>query len=244
MALNLTAAAQGLTLLQRAITDFVERIGTGGDVREESRPDLHPIHAGIAVPAQVSYVARVAAAPPYGDPLSASLFVAARRLSSGYLYRHIRVQGGAYGGSAQYDPLSGFFAFLSYRDPHIVETLKVYGDAIEDLTRNRIPEGELQKTVIGAIGAMDKPMDPAQRGYTAMIREFSGITEGMRQAFRDEILGMTAETLQQAATRYFAGEERAFAVAVYAAEDKLVRANETMQPMLVVSPLISTNGDQ
>ena len=243
MTLNLTADAQGLALLQRAITDFVERIGAGSDVREESRPDLHPTHAGIAIPAQVSYVARVAAAPPYGDPLSASLFVAARRLSNGYLYRHIRVQGGAYGGSAQYDPLSGSFAFLSYRDPHIVETLKVYGDAVEDLTKNRIPEGELRKAVIGAVGAMDRPMDPAQRGYTAMIRELSGLTEGMRQAFRNEIIGMTAEALQQAATRYFAGEKQAFAVAVYAAEDKLLRANETMQPRLVVSPLISTNSD-
>ena len=86
--------------------------------RVEDKPP-RPAHVGIAIPAQVSYVAKVLAAPPYRDPLSAPLFVLAKQLSNGYLYRHIRVQGGAYGGSCRYEPLSGLFAFLSYRDPHL-----------------------------------------------------------------------------------------------------------------------------
>ena len=33
------------------------------------------------------------------------------------------MQGGAYGGSSSFDPFSGTFAFTSYRDPNLLETL-------------------------------------------------------------------------------------------------------------------------
>ena len=95
---------------------------------------------------------KVFAAPPYDDPLSAALFVLARQLSNGYLYRHIRFQGGAYGGSCRYEPLGGLFAFLFYRDPHLTETLAVYRDAVDSALQNPIAQEELEKAVIGSIG--------------------------------------------------------------------------------------------
>ena len=55
----------------------------------------------------------------------AALFVLARLLSSGDLYRRIRVQGGAYGGFAVMDD-SGLLAFASYRDPNLLGTLQTY----------------------------------------------------------------------------------------------------------------------
>ena len=100
------------------------------------------VHTGIAIPAQVSYVAKVFSAPAYTDPLSAPMFVLARQLSSGYLYKHIRVQGGAYGGMSQYDPMSGTFALLSYRDPNIINTLNVYRKAEEFISQNKISREE------------------------------------------------------------------------------------------------------
>src|SRR3990167_4195738 len=139
LALNMTADSKGLSLLSEAAATLIEKLSGN---REHGNPHETPLpspaHAGIAIPAQVSYVAEILKAPGYADQLAASLLVAAKFLSNGFLYKHIRVQGGAYGGMCQYDPLSGLFAFLSYRDPHIVETLKVYGDTPAFLAKEKV----------------------------------------------------------------------------------------------------------
>ncbi|MHB8771669.1 MAG: insulinase family protein [Syntrophales bacterium] len=234
--LNLTADDAGL----RQLTAAAGRISTlpagSPPGRSEDTPP-RPTHVGIAIPAQVSYVAKVLAAPPYRDPLSASLFVLAKQLSNGYLYRHIRVQGGAYGGSCRYEPLGGLFAFLSYRDPRLAETLSVYRDAVDDLSRNPIPPEELEKAVIGVIGSLDRPMDPAGRGYTALIREFTGLDDSDRRRFRAEVLAMTADRLGETARRYFPAATEGAVIAVLGAEERLRQANEQLTEKLTLEKL-------
>ena len=66
---------------------------------------------------------------------------------------------------------------LSYRDPNISSTLNVYRKAEEFISQNKISREELDKTVIGTIGSLDKPMDPSSKGYMAMIRDFTGLTD-------------------------------------------------------------------
>ena len=234
--LNLTADEEGLRLLTGA-ADRLSTLPAGNPPAqaEDKRPG--PAHVGIAIPAQVSYVAKVLSAPPYRDPLAAPLFVLAKQLSNGYLYRHIRVQGGAYGGSCRYEPLSGLFAFLSYRDPHLTETLDVYRDAADDVSRNPVSPEELEKAVIGSIGTLDRPMDPAGRGYTALIREFSGLSDPDRRRFRAEVLGMTAERIRETARRYFPAAAEAAVVAVCAAEERLRQANDALREKLTLEKL-------
>ncbi len=236
--LNLTADATGLGLLAAALPALVERIRAGGRDGARDSQAAPPVHAGIAIPAQVSYVAMAMPAPPYADPLAASLLVAAKYLSSGYLYRRIRVQGGAYGGMCQYDASNGLFAFLSYRDPHIAETLRVYRDAVELIARGKMEDADLEKAVIGTIGALDKPLDPSGRGYTAMVRSFAGLSDESRQKLRDQILDMTPERIQEAAARYFVPVAETAAVAIYAAEEELRKANESITPKLLLETLV------
>jgi hypothetical protein len=238
LTLNLTADGEGLSPLADAVDGLISHLPGGGAPGIAAMPDLYRQDAGVAIPAQVCYVAKAMKAPTYADPMAASLFVAARQLSSGYLYKHIRVQGGAYGGMCQYDPMNGLFAFLSYRDPHLVETLHVYRDAVNFLAHERVPGEELEKAIIGTIGALDRPMDPVGRGYTAMIRAFAGLTDEDRQNFRDGVLGVTADAIQETAARYFIPAAESAVIAVYASEDRLLQANEILSPKLVVENLI------
>jgi Zn-dependent M16 (insulinase) family peptidase len=235
--LNLTADEAGLRRLAAAAGRLSTLPAGSPPARIEERTP-RPAHIGIAIPAQVSYVAKVLAAPPYRDPLSAPLFVLAKQLSNGYLYRHIRVQGGAYGGSCRYEPLNGLFAFLSYRDPHLAETLDVYRDAADDVARNPVLPEELEKAVIGAIGTLDRPMDPAGRGYTALIREFSGLSDSDRRRFRADTLDMTSDRLRETARRYFPASAKAAVVAVCAAEERLRQANESLTEKLTLEKLL------
>jgi Zn-dependent M16 (insulinase) family peptidase len=236
--LNLTADEEGIKRLTGAAGRMVDTLPAGVPpitIQEQTR---RPGHIGIAIPAQVCYVTKVLTAPPYRDPLSAALFVLARQMSNGYLYRHIRVQGGAYGGSCRYEPLGGLFAFLSYRDPHLTETLTIYGDAVESAIQKPVTQEELEKAVVGAIGALDRPLDPAGRGYTALIRELSGLTDADRRRFREEVLSVTPERLQEAARRYFPPAEEAAVVAVCASEERLQKANESLQDKLTLEELV------
>jgi hypothetical protein len=236
--INLTADAEGLSLLRESAAGLIGRLSGGGGTGNQSVPSQSTVHVGIAIPAQVSYVAKVFQAPAYADPLSAPMFVLARELSSGYLYKHIRVQGGAYGGMSQYDPTSGTFALLSYRDPNIINTLNVYRRAEEFISQNKISGEELEKTVIGTIGALDKPMDPSSKGYVAMIRDFTGLTDGDRLKFRHMILDMTPELLLEAASRYFAGAAETAVIAVYSSFENLQRVNEILEPKLEIDSLV------
>ncbi|MGO9136850.1 MAG: insulinase family protein [Syntrophales bacterium] len=235
---NLTADAEGLSLLRESMPGFVRCLSGDGGVGNLSVPAFSSIDTGIAIPAQVSYVAKVLSAPAYADPLSAPMFVLARELSNGYLYKHIRVQGGAYGGMSLYDPMSATFALLSYRDPNIISTLNIYRQAEEFISQNKISSEELEKTIIGTIGSLDKPMDPSSKGYTAMIRDFTGLTDGDRLTFRHAILDMTPELLLDAASRYFTEAADTAVIAVYSSFENLQKANEILEPKLEIEPLV------
>ena len=237
LCINVTADSEGISLLSESVADLVRRLSGNGGIGKPSVPPLSPINTGFSIPAQVSYVAKVLSAPAYADPLAASLTMLGRQLSSGYLYKHIRIQGGAYGGMSQYDPMSGTFALLSYRDPHIVNTLNVYRDAVDFISRNKISGEELEKTIIGTIGALDKPMDPASRGYIAMIRDFTGLTDEDRLKFRNSILDMTPELLLEAASRYFSSASDSAVVSVYSSYENLQKANEVLAQKLTVETL-------
>ncbi len=236
--INLTADAKGLSLLRESSFDFIRHLPSGGGAGATSMPVFSRVNTGVTIPAQVSYVAKVFQAPAYGDPLSAPMFVFARQLSNGYLYKLIRVQGGAYGGMSQYDPMSGIFVLLSYRDPNIINTLNVYQQAEDLAWRDKISEEELEKTIIGTIGSLDKPMDPSSLGYIAMIRDFTGLTDEGRQKFRNMILDMTPKQLQEAASRYFEKSAGTAVIAVYSSEENLQKANEQLESRLEIEPLV------
>ena len=237
LTLNLTSGGEGLSRLQEAAERLISRLAEGGAPGAASMPDLSRRDAGVAIPAQVCYVAQAMEAPTYAEPLAASLYVAAKQLSNGYLYKQIRVRGGAYGGMCQFDPMNGIFAFLSYRDPHLLETLGVYRGTADYLAGEPLTGEDLEKAVIGAIGALDRPMDPSGRGYTAMIRTFAGLTDDERQRFRNRVLGVTAEAVRETAVRYFGPAAASAVVAVYAPEDRLRQANETLPSPLALESL-------
>jgi hypothetical protein len=239
---NLTADAGGLQILEEKLAPVLRRLRGGSPVRASAPIPPSPVSAGVAVPTQVCYVAKVLRAPAYSDPVSPALYVLSRELSKGELYKRIRVLGGAYGGMSQYDPMNGFFSFLSYRDPHLVETLRVYEEALESRSRQRVDGEDLERAVIGSIGAMDRPMDPAGKGFVSMIRDFAGITDEGRLRFRKGVFAVTADSLLEAVRRCLIPALENASVAVYASDDRLRKANEVLRPELSIESLFKSPG--
>jgi Zn-dependent M16 (insulinase) family peptidase len=189
MVLNVTADPLLLAGLLPRLETFVGRLPAAAGTAH-TWPVSAPRSEGLTFPGQVNYVAKGADLYGLGYTHSGATSVALRHLNTTYLWDKVRVQGGAYGGSSSFDPFSGTFAFSSYRDPNLLDTLAVYDKAAAWLAQG-VSEQELVRSIIGAIGAIDAYRLPDAKGFTALLWELTDNTEENRQRRRDEILGAT-----------------------------------------------------
>ena len=154
-------------------------------------PTPAPDNEGLIIPGQINYVGKGADLYKLGYQYDGSLAVVSRVLNTTFLWERVRVQGGAYGGFGSFDRFSGVFNFLSYRDPNLTETLVNYDEAAAYLQRLDMPEQELTRTIVGAIGDMDTYRLPDAKGWVSMERYLLGESDEMRQAMRDQVLSAT-----------------------------------------------------
>lgn len=75
---------------------------------------------------QVNYVVKGGPLYQPGEIVPGQASVVARFLRTGYLWDTVRVMGGAYGGMTKFNPTSGLFSCLSYRDPNLGKTIDNY----------------------------------------------------------------------------------------------------------------------
>src|SRR5690606_25073193 len=143
---------------------------------------------GLTFPGQVNYVAKGGNLHELGLVPRGGMAVAVKHLNTTFLWDRIRVQGGAYGGGAGFDPFSGAFTFTSYRDPNLLGTLANY-DAAAAFLRQPVGTQDLTRSVIGVIGGIDTYRLPDAKGFTALLWELMGDTDAARQQRRDEVLG-------------------------------------------------------
>lgn len=143
---------------------------------------------GFVVPSQVNYVVKGGPIFNPGDAVSGSSSVVSRFLSLHYLWDNVRVMGGAYGGFARFSETSGRFVFMSYRDPNLKGTLDIYDAAADALSNTHVTKEDILQGVIGAVGELDSPLSPDQKGYASMVQFLTGETASERQQWRDEVL--------------------------------------------------------
>jgi Zn-dependent M16 (insulinase) family peptidase len=148
---------------------------------------------GFGIPAAVYYVGKGMNLHEAGYRFHGSSRVVARYLRNTWLWDQVRVRGGAYGAFCQYDDLSGVVTLLSYRDPGFQGTLDVFDHAGSHLKKMVLPEEELRKGIIGAIGDEDACLLPDARGYTSMIRHLTGTTDEYRRKVREEIFATSGK---------------------------------------------------
>jgi Zn-dependent M16 (insulinase) family peptidase len=158
----------------------------------------------LTIPAKINYVGKGANLYKLGYNLHGSHLVITNFLRTTWLWEKVRVQGGAYGGFCRFDPHSGVFNYLSYRDPNLLSTLDNYNGSSQFLQQVDLSKAEITRSIIGAIGQIDAYQLPDAKGYTSMIRYLIGLTDEFRQQLRDEVLSTTsvnfrafAEVLQQ-----------------------------------------------
>ena len=150
---------------------------------------------GFKTSGQVQYVAKCGNFVKKGYAYTGALEILKVALSYDYLWINLRVKGGAYGCMSGFRR-SGESYFVSYRDPHLNNTLKIYEEAADAIASYEADERTMTQYIIGAVSDLDMPMNPAAKGLYSLSAYMTGITEEILQKERDEVLGATAEDIR------------------------------------------------
>jgi hypothetical protein len=188
----------------------------------------------LAVTTQVNFVGKGANLFDLGYTINGSHNVILNQFNLTYLFNKIRLQGGAYGGTFAFNPISGVGTFLSWQDPTIVETLANYDTGADYLRTVELSQDELEKSIIGAIGNVDAYLLPDAKGLAAMTNYLIGNTDDKRQQRRDEIFGTTLADFR-AFGDVLAEVAKHGAVVVTGSPDKLAAANERLATPLTIT---------
>ncbi|RDE10479.1 insulinase family protein [Pelagibacterium lacus] len=241
--INASAAIANVTIeganwpgFEAELKDFLARLPRRDFVRADWSPLPHAANEGLTIPAQVNYVAKGASLAALGHQPSGALSVVTKYLGTSYLWDKVRVEGGAYGGFASFNPLAGTYAFGSYRDPNLVATLDVY-DAAPTFLRKGVSRTDIERSIIGTIGDLDPYLLPDAKGYTALMRILSGVTDAYRQQRREEVLA-TSEAEFSTAADLLEEVARAGHVVAMGSDKAIAAANRERNGFMTVSKVL------
>ena len=203
LTVSITADDEGYNIFADKSYDL---FGTLYPVNEDAIPALLPVYKpvmgvwneGYKTPGKVQYVARTGNFIKKGYGYSGRLKVLKTILSYGYLWENIRIKGGAYGAMCGFTRTGNAY-LVSYRDPNLADTNRVYEALPGYLESFDTDEREMTKYIIGTMSEVDAPLTPRSKGRTAYNMYMSGVDRFDLQKERDEILSMTAEDVRACA---------------------------------------------
>lgn len=155
-----------------------------------------PLNEGLMTQGKVQYVAQGYNFIKLGYPYTGKLQVLRTISRYSYLWNRIRVQGGAYGAFSGFEKNGNMF-LVSYRDPNLKETLKVYDEMHDYLKNFQIDEREMTKYIIGTVSKLDLPLTPFMKGERAIENYMRRITPEDLQKERDEILSTSQKDIRE-----------------------------------------------
>ncbi|MBR2188968.1 MAG: insulinase family protein [Eubacterium sp.] len=181
---------------------------------------------------QVQYVATAGNFLKAGYSYTGALRILRTILSYDYLWMNLRVKGGAYGCMAAFQR-NGAAYMVSYRDPHLAETLDVYRGLPEYLAAFEADERLMTKYIIGTISDLDTPLNASAKGTVSLNSYYSGLTEEDFQREREEILDADEGAIRALAelTGVVAGCERICVIGSEAAVEKDAEVFGSVAPL-------------
>nr|WP_297707326.1 insulinase family protein [uncultured Butyrivibrio sp.] len=159
--------------------------------------DIKPVKKNEAfkTAGQVQYVCRAGNFASKGLKYNGALRVLKVMMGYDYLWKNIRVLGGAYGCMSSYAK-NGDSAFVTYRDPNLGNSIEVFEKASEYLRNFDEEDRTILQYIIGAISDLDTPKTPSGKGAYGLTAYLCNAKMENIQRNRDELLGTTKETIR------------------------------------------------
>src|SRR5690606_11140835 len=121
-------------------------------------------------------------------------------------------------------------------DPNLVATLDVY-DAAPAFLRKGVSQSDIERSIIGTIGDLDSYMLPDAKGYTALVRALTGVSDDYRQQRREQVLGTSAADFTAAADLLDEVARNGHVVAM-GSEQSISAANRERNGFMTVSKVL------
>ena len=147
---------------------------------------------------QVQYVCRAGNFASKGLKYHGALRVLKVMMGYDYLWKNIRVLGGAYGCMSSYAK-NGDAAFVTYRDPNLKISIDVFEKAADYLRNFNADDRTILQYIIGAVSDLDTPKTPSGKGTYGLTAFLCNAKMENIQRNRDELLGTNKDTIRKMA---------------------------------------------
>lgn len=209
MMVSCTSAEEGLTAVKESFGAVRNRLNDSlaenmpEEGKAKTREEACIIHCrkrneGFKTSSKVQYVARAGNFIDGGAKYTGALQILKVILSYDYLWQNIRVKGGAYGCMSNFNRIGEGY-LISYRDPNLEKTIKVYEGVVDYLKNFAVDDRDMNKFIIGTISNIDRPMNPAAKGNRSMNLYMNHVTEEMIRQEREQILTADQEDIRKLA---------------------------------------------
>lgn len=156
------------------------------------------VHEGIITPSDVCYAGLGANIKSLGMEVPSTIAFTRKLLRTGYLWDRIRVKGGAYGAILSTDR-GGDIVLMSYRDPNVASTYKVYEGIADELRGMKLTAKEINDLTIGTMSDVDMPVIVYNRGRRALNSLYSDNSWEAQCAVREKLLSVKPSDVTDAA---------------------------------------------
>lgn len=153
---------------------------------------------GFQTAGQVQYVCRAGNFSKRGLKYDGSLRVLKVMLGYDYLWKNIRVLGGAYGCMSGFSK-NGDSYFVTYRDPHLKRSIDVFEKASDYLKNFEADERTITQFVIGAVSDLDTPKTPSTKGAYGLTAYLCHAKYEQIQKDRDELIATDQNKIRKLA---------------------------------------------
>ena len=186
-----TACEEDIPEILEAAQKLAAGLHTGEKPQSEPyMPVLVKKNEGLTTAGQVQFVCRGGRYASPDRPSTGAFRVLRVLLGYEYLWNRVRVEGGAYGCMSSFNR-DGTAFLVSYRDPHLRQTLKTFEETADFLRSFDADERTMTKYIIGAVSGLDQPMTPFVYGRYSLSSWLTGLTEEKLQKERDQVLDAT-----------------------------------------------------
>lgn len=195
MMISYTAEKAGLEGLEQEIASLRTKLFEKQPERTACVLHCKKHNEGFKTSSKVQYVARAGNFMDQGYAYTGTFQILKVILGYEYLWQNVRVKGGAYGCSSNFNRLGEAY-FASYRDPNLEKTNAVYEGVVPYLRNFTVSERDMTKYIIGTMSNLDQPMTPVAKGDRSMNLYMNHVTEEMIREERNQILDAKEEDIR------------------------------------------------
>ncbi len=182
----------------REVSGFVSSLYTGETTDGELVIETAKRNEAFKTAGQVQYVCRAGNFARRGLKYNGALRVLKVMMGYDYLWKNIRILGGAYGCMSSFAK-NGDSAFVTYRDPQLKGSVDVFEKASEYLRSFDADDRTILQYIIGAISDLDTPKTPSAKGMYGLTAYLCNARMENIQKNRDELLATDKEAIRKLA---------------------------------------------